>query len=395
MSATGYYPDEVPGGLRAGLRFDWRGAMERVRDTLPCQAVAVVTSLPRGGLHIAQAISLPSAFRRAHAERFHAEDCVVWQAMRQGRTIQSNDNTRPPSAVRCPHLDELLIPQGLKHEVAAPVCCPIFRGYPGALVAWRNTVPFTNEQIGRLTNLAQGVQAKLEQLRANRQADQGMQPPAGCPNPGRRQFIFNGKGEFIPLASDCTDQPDPELVHRMRQWVRAWMLSSRSTEARRLLLTDSRQEIRLFRVLPWLSYPALGDGPFVFFYRQPRSDEWAVVQAEDLRADVELARLIPVVHYIHRRFADAPSLEQAARRARLSPFHFHRRFTDAIGVTPKQFLLQCQMDFAKRRLREQRHDIAEISRDCGFLHQSHFSSRFKQATGQTPTQWRRRHPPKN
>jgi AraC family transcriptional regulator len=34
-------------------------------------------------------------------------------------------------------------------------------------------------------------------------------------------------------------------------------------------------------------------------------------------------------------------------------------------------------------------DLAVIARDCGFAHQSHFTSRFKQATGLTPTKWRR------
>jgi AraC family transcriptional regulator len=33
--------------------------------------------------------------------------------------------------------------------------------------------------------------------------------------------------------------------------------------------------------------------------------------------------------------------------------------------------------------------LAEIATACGFAHQSHFTSRFKQATGLTPTRWRR------
>ena len=30
----------------------------------------------------------------------------------------------------------------------------------------------------------------------------------------------------------------------------------------------------------------------------------------------------------------------------------------------------------------------QIAKDCGFAHQSHFTSRFKQAAGITPTRWR-------
>ena len=73
----------------------------------------------------------------------------------------------------------------------------------------------------------------------------------------------------------------------------------------------------------------------------------------------------------------------------LSPFHFHRRFTELLGLTPKQYLLACQIHEAKSELLAGEKELAQIAKDCGFAHQSHFTSRFKQATGLTPTRWRR------
>ena len=73
----------------------------------------------------------------------------------------------------------------------------------------------------------------------------------------------------------------------------------------------------------------------------------------------------------------------------LSPFHFHRRFTELLGITPKHFLLECQINQAKGELIKREKELADIATDCGFSHQSHFTSRFKQATGLTPTRWRR------
>jgi AraC family transcriptional regulator len=73
----------------------------------------------------------------------------------------------------------------------------------------------------------------------------------------------------------------------------------------------------------------------------------------------------------------------------LSPFHFHRRFAELLGLTPKHFLLECQIYEAKMQLLSKKKDLAQIATDCGFAHQSHFTSRFKQATGLTPTRWRR------
>ena len=81
--------------------------------------------------------------------------------------------------------------------------------------------------------------------------------------------------------------------------------------------------------------------------------------------------------------------KEIATTAGLSPFHFHRRFTDLLGLTPKQFLLDCQIHEAKTKLVEMAKELSDIARECGFAHQSHFTSRFKQVTGYTPTRWRR------
>ena len=59
------------------------------------------------------------------------------------------------------------------------------------------------------------------------------------------------------------------------------------------------------------------------------------------------------------------------------------------GQTPKHFLLACQIHRAKQMLVERKQELSEIAKECGFAHQSHFTSRFKQATGLTPTRWRR------
>jgi len=60
-----------------------------------------------------------------------------------------------------------------------------------------------------------------------------------------------------------------------------------------------------------------------------------------------------------------------------------------LGITPKHFLLDCQIMQSKKDLLEGNKDLVKIAKDCGFAHQSHFTSRFKQATGLPPTRWRR------
>jgi AraC-like DNA-binding protein len=166
-------------------------------------------------------------------------------------------------------------------------------------------------------------------------------------------------------------------------------VDGKATMADRVSLPDSYGDLWVFRVVVHRSYPALGDGPFVFFNLQPDSDEWSALRANDFQADSEVARLIPALRFMEHEFHRGPTLGEIAKQVHLSPFHFHRRFTELLGITPKHFLLDCQIEEAKRQLLARQKDLAEIAKDCGFAHQSHFTSRFKQATGLTPTRWRK------
>jgi AraC-like DNA-binding protein len=157
----------------------------------------------------------------------------------------------------------------------------------------------------------------------------------------------------------------------------------------RLQLPDSRGDLWVFHVVTRKTYPAMGEGPFVFFCLPPSCCEWVSVKPSDFQADEELSRLIPALKFMEAEYRRGPALGEIAKTAHLSPFHFHRRFTELLGMTPKHFMLDCQIDEAKRMLVAHEKELAEIASICGFAHQSHFTSRFKQTTGLTPTKWRR------
>jgi AraC-like DNA-binding protein len=129
------------------------------------------------------------------------------------------------------------------------------------------------------------------------------------------------------------------------------------------------------------------EGPRVLCCFTPPLIDWMRLRAEDLMANTEMMRLVPSIEFMTREVADQPGLNAIAESANLSPFHFHRRFTELFGITPKHMLLTTQIAHARRLLARDDHRLAEIARVCGFAHQSHFTSRFKQATGLTPTRW--------
>jgi AraC family transcriptional regulator len=111
-----------------------------------------------------------------------------------------------------------------------------------------------------------------------------------------------------------------------------------------------------------------------------------------LMVDVnEAKRLLPAARFIKANYSRNPSLGEIAATVHLSPFHFHRIFRRVFGVTPHQVTTECQIEQAKKLIAQRLTPLAEIAAACGFAHQSHFCSRFKQMTGMSPVKWLRMH----
>jgi AraC-like DNA-binding protein len=329
---------------------------------------------------------------KSYGKDFHVEDRPTWQAIRQGRALGEQECWQGSGDFeQSRYYREFLEPAGHRHLAVAPLTAPIFPGYPGAIHVYRTVEqgPFSNSEIQQLGRLAKQYDSAME---SGRQSRQGRVPPllAWMRRPAARQFIFDA--HLKPVL-------DENALHSLDDRVREQMLRhARQALTRvaepgytndRLCLPDSRGDLWIFRVVAYAKFPALGDGPFVFYCMQPDCREWSAVRAADLQADAELARLVPAMQFMHREFGRGPTLNEIAQTVELSPFHFHRRFTELFGITPKHFLLECQIHAAKTHMAVGDKDLVQIANSCGFAHQSHFTSRFKQATGLTPTGWRK------
>lgn len=92
------------------------------------------------------------------------------------------------------------------------------------------------------------------------------------------------------------------------------------------------------------------------------------------------------VKFIERNFAASLSLQELAKQAGLSKFHFLRQFKDKIGITPYDYQLQYKIKIAQRLLREGSSSVS-TALELGFTDQSHFNKFFKRNVGVTPTQF--------
>lgn len=83
------------------------------------------------------------------------------------------------------------------------------------------------------------------------------------------------------------------------------------------------------------------------------------------------------------------TIDDMARAARFSKFHFSRIFQRVTGVSPGRFLSALRLQQAKRLLISTSLNVADISIRVGYTSVGTFSSRFTRSVGLSPTNYRR------
>ncbi len=103
---------------------------------------------------------------------------------------------------------------------------------------------------------------------------------------------------------------------------------------------------------------------------------------------LEPRRLQRVLSYIEARLAETISLDDLASEACLSPFHFARLFSQAMGQPPHRYVVERRVAAASELLARRDISMAEVALDTGFGTQANFSRVFRKLTGLTPRQYR-------
>ncbi|MEM7808984.1 MAG: AraC family transcriptional regulator [Planctomycetota bacterium] len=406
---------------------------ERISNVVRFSDATLSTTLPRGGLQITQPRQTDLQRMRAYSRQEHGRDPVAWQALTLGVPVRLSDvrgtaepgdvhrgndlstsaTGQPLGPVADAFAESFLKPNGLAHYAAIPLDGPILAGYRGLLHLYR-TQEIGDFSIDELLQLLK-VAADFDEAHARQQEIDRFKhdnhPLAH--HLVHRQFAIV-RGRRIVSPRDKDDVLDDVLRHNLLDIVddRLNVLETEApppsdepadprlkpkaagSNADRLLVPDRLGDCWVFRLTMFPRYPAITgvldrDEPVAFASHQPDCEAWSSLRPSDFAADDEIGRLIPAMQFMQENYAGDASLQRIAKTVHLSPFHFHRRFTDLLGITPKHYLFDCQIAESKRQLAARTKDLKQIAADCGFAHQSHFTSRFKQATGLTPTQWRR------
>lgn len=83
------------------------------------------------------------------------------------------------------------------------------------------------------------------------------------------------------------------------------------------------------------------------------------------------------------------TIDDMARTALFSKFHFSRIFRQVTGISPGRFLSAIRLQEAKRLLVSTSLTVADISNQVGYTSVGTFSSRFKSSVGIAPSLYRR------
>ncbi len=103
---------------------------------------------------------------------------------------------------------------------------------------------------------------------------------------------------------------------------------------------------------------------------------------------LDVRRLQRVLDFMEASLADDISLEDLAREACLSPYHFSRLFHEATGMPPHRYLVERRIRAAQKMLLCEQASITEVALDTGFGSQASFTRAFRKVTGTTPSQYR-------
>ena len=102
-----------------------------------------------------------------------------------------------------------------------------------------------------------------------------------------------------------------------------------------------------------------------------------------LLKNTKLSDALLFIHqnYLHSDF----SLSEVAKKSHFSEPHFRKLFKQEFNISPKQYVTNLRIEYAKALIITGYFPIKEIAGMCGYADEKHFSSVFKNITGTPPS----------
>jgi AraC-like DNA-binding protein len=211
--------------------------------------------------------------------------------------------------------------------------------------------------------------------------------------PGVCFYSKDAKGRFMLVSRGFLQhhrrKDERELLGLTDFDVVPYQMASGYVKDDELLLTG--QSICVERVELWFDKQGAPD--WFFVTKVPLRDVQGRIcgTAGVVRRAAEHEMQLPIiqdvakaVEIIRKGYAGPLVLRDVARACGLSVRHFQRRFQQAFGFSPQEFLMKTRVTAAMRLLEETNLSAVEVARQCGFVDGSSFAEQFRGRVGQSP-----------
>ena len=112
-------------------------------------------------------------------------------------------------------------------------------------------------------------------------------------------------------------------------------------------------------------------------------------------SNITVTRIGKAILYIEENLQKKLVLEDIARKAHFSPYHFHRLFSAVVGETLNNFISRKRIERAASHLMNKKNiPVTEVADRVGFSSLSSFSRAFKKFYGMSPLEFREVSPEK-
>ena len=99
-------------------------------------------------------------------------------------------------------------------------------------------------------------------------------------------------------------------------------------------------------------------------------------------------KLQKVLAYVEEKLAEPVGVRELASQVHMSPFHFARRFKQAVGTPPHAYITHVRIERAKSLLAGTNAPLIEVATRVGYRTQAHFTGVFHRYVGTTPRAYR-------
>lgn len=160
------------------------------------------------------------------------------------------------------------------------------------------------------------------------------------------------------------------------------------------LFREDARLIQLARMLEGeVSEPGFASQMLIEGLSQSIASLLARVDMDKVNGQADRVHLPPwkvrrLVDYIEGNLDQSIGLDDLAKMAELSTFHFARVFKLAMGISPYQYVRDRRLERGRELLTASDMGIAELALACGFSNQSHFTAAFSKAMGISPARFR-------